>query len=149
MPGLRPVFAVREDLRMPRGDRIIAVDWSGRGGVDQTRYIWLCEIAEGGVRRLEAGRTRHQVVEELIRVAEDDADVVVALDFAFSVPSWYLTELGLEAPSELWELLAKEALTTRMGEVGLRAWMQEPEWPFWRAGRPAELTPERAFRRTE
>jgi hypothetical protein len=29
-----------------------------------------------------------------------------------------------------------------MQEVGLRAWIQEPERPFWRTARPADLTPE-------
>jgi hypothetical protein len=132
-----------------RGKRIVAVDWSGRGGAEQSRHIWLCEIVDGEVQRLESGRTRQEIVDELSRLAEADADVVVGLDFAFSVPAWYLAERGLAAAPELWELLVKEALTPKMQEVGLRAWIQEPEWPFWRTGRPADLTPERAFRRTE
>jgi hypothetical protein len=43
----------------------------------------------------------------------------------------------------------QEAADLRMEAVGLGAWIQEPEWPFCRTGRPAELTPQRAFRRTE
>ena len=101
------------------------------------------------VHRLESGRTRHEILDELSRLADADAEIVVGLDFAFSVPAWYFAERDLAGAFELWDLLGKEALTPKMGEVGLGAWIQEPEWPFWRTGRPADLTPERAFRRTE
>jgi predicted nuclease with RNAse H fold len=129
--------------------RWIAVDWSGRSGADQARHIWLCEVAGGEVERLESGRTRSEVVRWLHEAAEHEPALVVGFDFAFSLPGWYLRELGIGSARQLWQLLAREALTPRMRELGLRAWMREPDPPFWRTGRPAELTRDRAFRRTE
>ena len=129
--------------------RVLAIDWSGRHKADQRKYIWLCEIGDGGVQRLERGRSRREVVEHLVDLANADPMLVVGVDFAFGVPAWYLLDLGLSSPRELWSLLALEALTSRMSEFGLRAWMANPEWPFWRTKRPADLTPDREFRRTE
>jgi hypothetical protein len=128
---------------------MIAVDWSGRGKPDHRHYIWLCEISGSEVQRLESGRLRPAVVEHLVELAGSDSSLVVGLDFAFSAPAWYLAERGLHSPRKLWSLLAEEALTERMGEIGLRRWLNEPEWPFWRTSRPADLTSERRFRRTE
>jgi hypothetical protein len=72
--------------------RIIAVDWSGRGGRDQARHIWLCEIIDGEVRRLECGRTRTELVDHVTALADDEGSLVVGLDFVFSTPAWYLRE---------------------------------------------------------
>jgi hypothetical protein len=131
------------------GRRVIAIDWSGRGGRDQVRHIWLCEVLDGEVQRLECGRTRVEVVEYLLRLAAHDPSLAVGFDFAFSVPAWYVADRGLASARELWELVALEQLTPRMEELGLRAWLQEPDWPFWCTRRPPELSTERAFRRTE
>lgn len=133
----------------PTSCTVVAVDWSGRGGSDQARYIWLCEVVDGEVVRLESGRSRAAIVDYLACAARGDAPLVVGFDFAFSVPEWYLHELELTRAKELWELVAREDLTPRMREVGLRRWIQDPEWPFWRTGRPADLTRDRAFRRTD
>jgi hypothetical protein len=47
-------------------------------------------------------------------------------------------------------MVATEALTPSMRELGLMGWVQVPEWPFWRTGKPADLQQAaRAFRRTE
>jgi hypothetical protein len=100
--------------------RMIAVDWSGRGKPDHRHYIWLCEISGSEVQRLESGRLRPAVVEHLVELAGSDSSLVVGLDFAFSAPAWYLAERGLHSPRKLWSLLAEEALTERMGEIGLR-----------------------------
>ncbi|MFN2468294.1 MAG: hypothetical protein ABR521_09245 [Gaiellaceae bacterium] len=45
--------------------------------------------------------------------------------------------------------MAREELTAPMRELGLHAWMQAPDWPFWKTGRPTDLTPDREVRRTE
>jgi hypothetical protein len=131
------------------GRRTIAIDWSGRGGSDQRRYIWLCEVADGRIERLERGRTRAEIVEHLVGLAEEDPTMVVGLDFAFSVPAWYIAKVGLASARELWRLLAEERLTAQMKKLGLRAWIQAPEWPFWRTRKPDDLDATRAFRRTE
>ena len=43
---------------LERPNRIIAIDWSGAKGSDQSKHIWLADVAGGRVRRLESGRSR-------------------------------------------------------------------------------------------
>jgi hypothetical protein len=130
--------------------RVLAVDWSG-AEKGQRRTIWLAEVVDGALVRLEAGRTRAEFAQHLIDEAERDPQLVVGLDFAFSLPAWYLRERGIASARRLWELLSEEALTPRMRELGLAAWMADPEPPFWgRAGkRAAGLRPDQEFRRTD
>jgi hypothetical protein len=129
--------------------RLIAVDWSGRSGPDQRRAIWLAEAVGGELVRLEGGRTRAQLVELLVAEADRDPNLIVGLDFAFSVPAWYLQERQV-TPRQLWALLADEALTPTMRRLGLARWMNNPEPPFWTTGEAhAQLGPEQRFRRTE
>jgi hypothetical protein len=130
--------------------RVIAIDWSGRGGPDQKRAIWLAEVAGGGLARLEPGRTRDEVVAHLLDLASRDPRLIVGLDFAFSVPAWFFAHRGLASARELWASLAAESLTPRMSEQGLRSWLRSPEFPFWRTAEGhALLRPEQRFRRTE
>jgi hypothetical protein len=85
--------------------RVIAVDWSG-ARMGAARKIWLAEVADGALRRLESGRGREALTRLLIDEAERDPDLVVGLDFAFSFPLWHLQERGLDAVQALWELSA-------------------------------------------
>lgn len=120
----------------PSFARVIAVDWSGaRQGAE--RRIWLCEVAGGGVVRLESGRSREALVAELGRMAGEDTPFAVGLDFAFSMPSWVFARTGFDAAPELW------ALAARRGD----RWLAGPRWPFWRTRRPGDLPGE--WRHTE
>jgi hypothetical protein len=123
-----------------RVPRVIAVDWSGAVRAER-RAIWLAEAAGGRLLRLESGRSRAEVGRCLIDEAAADPELVVGLDFAFSLPAWFLRSLGIEHASELWELMSRESET----------WLREPPPPFWRLQRSA---PEGApddwqWRRTE
>ena len=134
------------------GTRALAVDWSGRAGVDQKNAIYLAEVAleTDSLVRLKNGCTRSQLVDLLIAEADNDPNFVVGFDFAFSLPEWYLVSLGLTSVRELWALLATETLTPRMREVGLVGWMRAPEPPFWSSTKAASgLASEQEFRRTE
>jgi hypothetical protein len=127
----------------------MAIDWSGRSGPDQRRALWLAEAVDGELVRLEGGRIRAELVGLLIAEADRDPNLIVGIDFAFSLPAWYLQERQL-TPRQLWALLADEALTTAMRQLGLTRWMNRPELPFWITGEAhAQLRPEQMFRRTE
>jgi hypothetical protein len=127
----------------------MAIDWSGRSGRDQRRFLWLAEAVDGELVRLEGGRTRAELVELLIAEADRNPDLIVGIDFAFSLPAWYLQERQL-TPRQLWALLADEALTPAMRQLGLTHWMNRPELPFWITGEAhARLAPAQMFRRTE
>lgn len=102
------------------------MDWSGsRDGAHRT--IWLAEARAGKLARLESGRSREQLVDHLLDLAEREPAIVVGLDFAFSFPAWFLRRLGVASATEAWELVARE------GE----SWLERCDPPFWgRAGRP-------------
>lgn len=116
----------------------IAVDWSG-ALTGERRRIWLAETraSAAGLRprgslltRLECGRDRPELVQELIDAARRDPRLVVGLDFAFSGPAWFLARLGVKSARELWERVARD------GE----RWLKESPHPFW--GRPGVRCPE-------
>lgn len=118
--------------------RTIAVDWSGaKSGA--RRAIYLAEVRDARLTRLESGRTREQLIDHLIEDAARDPDVVVGLDFAFSFPAWFVRMLGADSAEALW------AEVGRQGED----WLKSCEPPFW--GRPRKKKPDlrEHFRRTE
>lgn len=118
--------------------RIIAIDWSGAlKGSERT--IFLAEVADGRVSALEHGRTRDGVTSHLIETARRDPNLIVGIDFAFSLPQWFLQANELATAPELWELATREA----------ERWLEECETPFW--GRPGTSRPAlpEHFRRTD
>src|SRR5205085_11918962 len=131
--------------------RSIGIDWSGIGGADQRKTIFVAEVkSEALTRPPTNGRTRKEVVDWLIAEASDDPRMIVGLDFGFSLPSWYLTSLGITTARELWNRLADERLTPRMEQLGLADWLKDPEPPFWSASKAASgLQPGQEYRRTE
>jgi hypothetical protein len=120
--------------------RFFAVDWSGAAH-RQRRAIWVGEVAAGRLCRLESGRTREEVGDLLIAEADRDADLVVGLDFAFSLPAWFLRSRGIADARSLWALMADAA----------ESWLRAPPEPFWRERRPAavDLPEGWEWRRTE
>jgi hypothetical protein len=114
--------------------RVAAVDWSGRAQ-GAGRYIWTAIAGDGGLLALEPGRERAQVADHLVELALADPALVVGLDFAFSMPLWFLDERGLENGMEVPEELAER-------------WLRDCSPPFWgRPGRRRGTEPQ--FRRTE
>lgn len=102
--------------------RLVAVDWSGAFS-RAAKTMWLAEVRDGVLNRLENGRSRGQVVEHLIELASEDRNLVVGLDFAFSAPAWYLRQLGVDAPG-LWKLAEEK-----------EGWLLDCAPPFWGRGR--------------
>ena len=120
--------------------RTIAVDWSGAES-GAARRIWLAEMVDQELVRLECGRDRAKLAEALIAAGRESPDLVVGLDFAFGMPAWFAAELGAADGPALWAIAARE------GE----GWLRRCEAPFW--GRPGKRRgdddPARRFRRTE
>lgn len=105
--------------------RIIAFDWSGAKTGERSK-IWLAEIRDGVMTRLESGRSRAEVIQHVIEEAVGDPHLVVGLDFAFSLPRWFLDERGIPDVDALWSVVARD------GEE----WLRRCEPPFWgRAGK--------------
>jgi diadenosine tetraphosphate (Ap4A) HIT family hydrolase len=118
--------------------RAIAVDWSGAKSGEH-RKIWVAEVSDGRLARLENGRTREEVIDHLCQEADWSRAMVVGLDFAFSFPEWFCKELGADDGPALWR---------RVGELG-DEWLEECPDPFW--GRRRKKRPELPahFRKTE
>jgi hypothetical protein len=124
--------------------RAIAADWSG-AAIGEHRYLWLAECRPRHderpprLARLE-GLTRAGATERLLSLADRDPELVVGLDFAFSLPEWFLASKGITAAADLW---------SRRPE--LEAWLSGCPPPFWgRPGRPRpSLPPAQHWRRTE
>jgi hypothetical protein len=107
---------------------VVAVDWSGRR-TGEHRHLWLAEAEGGALVRLEAGRTRAQVVDELVARADDVPGLVVGFDFSFSLPVWFLDDRGYTSAPDLWDAAALD------GE----RWLHDCRPPFW--GRPGTTRP--------
>jgi hypothetical protein len=135
-------MAIASDLRdIERAPTILAVDWSGAiRGV--RRKLWLAEVREGRLARLECGRDRAELVAHFIECARADRDLVVGLDFAFSFPEWFVLARGVGAARGMWELAA----------VHGEEWLADCAFPFWgRKGKrkPSSDDTPTPFRRTE
>ena len=118
---------------------VVAIDWSGRKiGAEQT--IWRADVVDGALVALRNGRSREQVVEELVAEFAGRPDVVIGLDFAFSFPAWWCAEQGWSSGHEVWAAMRDD------GEA-LLATCAPPLWG--RPRRPDPNPPERAFRVTE
>ena len=74
-------------------ERVLSVDWSGRRHGER-RAIWLAEVRDGAVTRVEDGRSRDEIADHLSTLADDDPALVVGMDFSFSLPAWFLAERG-------------------------------------------------------
>lgn len=87
--------------------RVIAVDWSGRRrGAKQ--HIWMARVQGGQLRKLQNGRTRENIVEDLINEANRYPSLIVGLDFAFSFPEWFVRDRGAQSAPAMWRLVARD-----------------------------------------
>lgn len=118
--------------------RIIAIDWSGASSGERSK-VWLAEVADGRMTRLECGRSRDEVIDDVIEEAGRDRELVVGLDFAFSLPEWFFGDRGLSDVEGLWTLVGRHC----------EEWLAACEPPFW--GRPGRRRPDLPghFRRTD
>lgn len=119
--------------------RVLAIDWSGaKSGA--RRKIWLCEVADGEVKRLENGRSRDEIGELLLEEARRAPAFVAGLDFAFSFPEGFLRKRAHRSIDSVW------VEASRLGEQ----WLEHCPFPFW--GKPGRKKPalgEALYRLTE
>ena len=109
---------------------IVAVDWSGAAQGAAAR-IWLAQVIDGVLVDLHDGRSRAQVVADLVALRDRCPQGLVAgLDFSFSFPEWFLRERHCATVDELWATVERE------GE----RWLADCAPPFW--GRPGRRRPE-------
>lgn len=99
---------------------LVAIDWSGR--LDDTgRTTWMAVIEDGVFRRLENGRSRPELRDELIRLRDRTARLVAGIDFAFGFPQWYAKANGWTCGRDIWRAACRD------GE----SWLISATGPFW------------------
>ena len=132
--------------------KTIAVDWSGAVANDGAKAIAIATANEDGLTDIIPGpkdaesKGRKATIEYLLNQAdESDGELVVGLDFAFSLPAWYLDENGFKDAPELWKHARSE------GEGWWDDGGRSKTSPFWRAdkaGKP-NINGKSEFRWTE
>lgn len=120
------------------GTRVLAVDWSG-AKTRPEKKIWLAEVVDGRMTRLEGGRNREDLTDHLVEEAHRDPRMIVGLDFAFSFPEWYCRALGAREGADVWHA------ATERGEE----WLSLCREPFWGRGGTKRPEREKCFRETE
>ncbi|HEX2055522.1 MAG TPA: hypothetical protein VHF07_03450 [Nitrospiraceae bacterium] len=118
--------------------RVFAVDWSG-DRLHAARKIWLAEVRDGELVRLENGRSREAIAEFFIEESKRDPRFIVGFDFCFSFPLWFCEELGVKTAAAIWEHVSLN------GEE----WIAACRSPFWGRRGTSCIAPGQRFRRTE
>lgn len=118
----------------------IAIDWSG--AKKPSGKIWLARAHDGKLDALEPAKSRVDAIKWLLGQFERYPTAVAGLDFAFSMPRWFVEKHGISCAIDFWPIVAT------CGEC----WLNECEHPFW--GKPKKKKPEMEdsrleFRRTE
>jgi hypothetical protein len=117
---------------------LAAIDWSGRSD-DKGRTTWMAVIEDGVFRRLENGRSRPELRDELISMRGRSGRLVVGIDFAFGFPQWYAEANGWRCGRDIWRA------AQRNGE----SWLAAEAAPFWGRSTKRPQLPGAPLRRTE
>jgi len=116
--------------------QFVGVDWSGaEGDAAQRESIWLAVVRDGALCELTPRLTRAEAVERVIALAGLHPRTVAGLDFAFSLPRWWLAGEGFTSADELWRWAAARQ---RAGGAWLRA-LPEPFWGTRLRRRPVDV----------
>jgi len=131
-----------------RVQRVVGIDWSGRvDAAGQRRHIWAgvwtADMRGMASVQLEGGRTRTEVAEWLIEMAQETPRMVVGFDFCFSYPAWFVRdEHGMRSAPEFWKRVVEEGHVERWlmrGAEDRRFWGKPHK-------RPAEFSGEHLHR---
>jgi hypothetical protein len=117
---------------------LVAIDWSGRLD-DRGRTTWMAVIEDSVFRRLENGRSRPELRDELIRLRGRSRRLVAGIDFAFGFPQWYATANGWTCGRDIWRAAYRD------GE----SWLASAAGPFWGRTTKRPQQPGDPLRRTE
>ena len=119
---------------------LIGIDWSGRVDVAGQRRHIVAAVWHKGKVRVESGRTRDEVTDWLIALAEKHPALVVGFDFCFSFPAWFLREVGVSSGPAFWKAVEEH------GERWLSR--ENEDRRFWGKPhkRPAEFSGEQLHR---
>lgn len=119
--------------------RAIAIDWSGALNPNKPkRKIWAAVAVGSRLGVLLSQDSRKAAIDWLIKQLEQP-NTIAGLDFAFSMPAWFVREYGCDKAIDFWAVAEREG----------KRWLKCCPYPFWgykgtRMPRNCEL-----FRETE
>ena len=133
--------------------RVVGIDWSGRvDGAGQRRHIWAGVWTEdprkGPTVQLQTGRTRIEVADWLVELAQETPRMVVGFDLCFSFPAWFVRDEHKAASApDFWRRVIDQGWIERW----LAHDASDPRfWGRTRAGhsgkRPPEFSGENLYR---
>jgi hypothetical protein len=93
----------------------------------------VAEVAGGELIRLECGRSRQAIGDWLIAERAKGEALLVGIDFAFSLPGWFLADQAISSAQALW------AMTGPLDSISER-WLRDCDAPFW--GKPGRCKPQ-------
>ncbi len=133
-------------IEVSEAKTIVGIDWSGRVDVAGQRRHIVAAVWNQGKVRVESGRTRDEIADWLIALAEKEPALAVGFDFCFSFPAWFVRdEHGAKSAPEFWRIVAAEhgerwlARETTPGTHDRRFWGKPHK-------RPAEFSGENLHR---
>jgi hypothetical protein len=109
--------------------RLIAIDWSGALSLAEQRRRIVAADWDNGNLTLASGRTREETTAWLIDQSHRTPAMVVGLDFSFSLPAWFVKDLGAASIEKFWQI----------GAANAEHWLANCAAPFW--GRPGRACP--------
>lgn len=117
--------------------QFVAVDWSGNATA-VAQHTAVAVVRGGQLSSVETGRTGAALADHLRDLARDDVQTIIGLDFAFSVPAWFLADRGYRTVKDLWRAARSEGEEWLLGTG-----------PFW--GKPGVKRPQlpEHFRQTD
>ena len=99
--------------------RAIAIDWSG--AQEPNKNIWAAVAVGPRLEALQMKKSREDAIDWLIEQLKQQPNTIAGLDFAFSMPAWFVREYGCENAIKFWAVVEKE------GEK----WLKFCRNPFW------------------
>ena len=107
----------------------IAIDWSGNEKNPKGK-IWVAVCEQGKLIDVVPPDTREEAIQYMLDRLKRDPDAVAGLDFAFSMPKWFLQKKRISRAVDFWPLVKREG----------KGWLERCEPPFW--GKSGKKKPE-------
>ena len=99
--------------------RAIAIDWSGEQKPNEK--IWAAVAVGSRLEVLQMKKSREDAIDWLIEQLKQQPNTIAGLDFAFSMPAWFVRKHGCDNAIDFW------AVAEREGEH----WLKYCPYPFW------------------
>ena len=117
--------------------RTIAIDWSG--ALKPKGKIWAAVAVGCQLEALLPQNSREGAIAWLIEQLEQQPNTIAGLDFAFSMPAWFVGKHGCANAIDFWRVVEQER----------EHWLEGCPHPFW--GKEGTKKPEHCelFRETE